>query len=180
MSFFQDFIVTNIFPDIKANNSDPDDQILELYSRIVHESARLVACWMSVGFAHGVLNTDNLSLKSITIDYGPFGFLDSYDPYFIPNHSDDSGRYDYESQPEIVRWNLKKLLQSLLPILSGNLNFLKIIYKLIFITLILLKQPQNLKKIAFRRSSDYIQKSIVGNGQSCFAKNLVSLFTLQT
>jgi uncharacterized protein YdiU (UPF0061 family) len=93
-----------------------------MYARIVQESAQLVAKWMSVGFTHGVLNTDNLSLKSITIDYGPYGFLDAYDPNFIPNHSDDSGRYDYESQPEIFRWNLKKLLQALLPIIPGKLN----------------------------------------------------------
>ena len=75
---------------------------------------------MSVGFTHGVLNTDNLSLASITIDYGPFGFLEAYDPNFTPNHSDDSGRYDYESQPEICFWNLDKLATALTPILSNT------------------------------------------------------------
>ena len=80
----------------------------------------MVAKWMSVGFTHGVLNTDNLSLASITIDYGPFGFLDAYDPNYIPNHSDDSGRYDYESQPSICLWNLGRLATALTPIISSK------------------------------------------------------------
>ena len=80
----------------------------------------MVAKWMSVGFTHGVLNTDNLSLASITIDYGPFGFLDAYDPNYIPNHSDDSGRYDYESQPSICLWNLGRLAAALTPVISSK------------------------------------------------------------
>ena len=59
-------------------------------------------------------------LGSVTIDYGPFGFLDAYDPYFILNHSDDSGRYDYESQPQIFLWNLQRLAQALLTIVPGK------------------------------------------------------------
>jgi uncharacterized protein YdiU (UPF0061 family) len=58
----------------------------------------MIAHWLSVGFAHGVMNTDNLSIASVTIDYGPFGFVDEYDPNFVPNTSDDAGRYDLESQ----------------------------------------------------------------------------------
>ena len=61
---------------------------------------------LSVGFAHGVMNTDNMSVASVTIDYGPFGFVDEYDPNFIPNTSDDTGRYDLESQASSVRPNL--------------------------------------------------------------------------
>ena len=73
---------------------------------------------MAVGFAHGVLNTDNMSLLSITIDYGPFGFLDAYDPTFTPNHSDDEGRYSYAHQPSIFKWNLARLADALEPIVS--------------------------------------------------------------
>ena len=91
-------------------------------SNLCFKTAHLVAKWMSVGFTHGVLNTDNLSLASITIDYGPFGFLDSYDPNFIPNHSDDGGRYDYESQPSICLWNLGRLAVALTPILSSKFS----------------------------------------------------------
>ena len=67
-------------------------------------TARLVAEWQCVGFVHGVLNTDNLSVLGLTIDYGPFGFVDRFDPGFVPNHSDDSGRYSYRNQPGVCKW----------------------------------------------------------------------------
>lgn len=89
-----------------------------LFRTIVEESATLVAKWTSVGFAHGVLNTDNMSLLSITIDYGPFGFLDSYDPSFIPNHSDDEGRYSFGNQSRIFKWNLSCLARALSPLVD--------------------------------------------------------------
>ena len=87
---------------------------------VVEKTAELVAHWMTVGFAHGVLNTDNMSIASVTIDYGPFGFLDEYKPGFTPNHSDDDGRYDFQSQPGIGRWNLGKLATALRPLLSTD------------------------------------------------------------
>lgn len=61
----------------------------------------MIAHWMSVGFAHGVCNTDNFSLHSITIDYGPFGFMEAYDPMYVPNTSDDEGMYAYAKQDEV-------------------------------------------------------------------------------
>lgn len=78
----------------------------------------MIALWMSVGFAHGVCNTDNFSLLSITIDYGPFGFMDSYDPNFVPNTSDDEGRYKIGNQANVGLFNLNKLLQALKPLLD--------------------------------------------------------------
>ncbi|KAI6074491.1 Selenoprotein O [Aix galericulata] len=86
--------------------------------RVVSETANLIALWMSVGFAHGVCNTDNFSLLSITIDYGPFGFMDSYDPNFVPNTSDDEGRYKIGNQANVGLFNLNKLLQALKPLLD--------------------------------------------------------------
>jgi len=73
----------------------------------------MVAGWQCVGFAHGVLNTDNMSVLGLTIDYGPFGFLDAYDPEFICNGSDHDGRYAFGKQPEICRWNCEKLAEAL-------------------------------------------------------------------
>ncbi len=73
------------------------------------KSAELVAGWQSVGFAHGVLNTDNMSIIGDTFDYGPYGFLDDYEPTFICNHSDHTGRYAFEQQPGVVLWNLNAL-----------------------------------------------------------------------
>ncbi|QFT56474.1 YdiU family protein [Microbulbifer sp. THAF38] len=76
-------------------------------------SAELVAGWQAVGFAHGVLNTDNMSIIGDTFDYGPYAFLDDYDPTFICNHSDHTGRYAFEQQPGVVLWNLNALAHAL-------------------------------------------------------------------
>ena len=73
------------------------------------KTAKTIAQWQSVGFCHGVMNTDNMSILGDTIDYGPFGFLDNYDPEFICNHSDHQGRYSYRNQPSIALWNLNAL-----------------------------------------------------------------------
>ena len=122
-----DYILEKHFSNVKQE--DREEWILAMFAHIVDATAHLVAKWMSVGFTHGVLNTDNLSLASITIDYGPFGFLDDYDPNYIPNHSDDSGRYDYESQPGICLWNLGRLAVALTPLLSCKSQCLKIAQK---------------------------------------------------
>jgi len=90
-------------------------------------TARLVAQWQAVGFAHGVLNTDNMSILGLTLDYGPFGFMEVFDPGFICNHSDELGRYAFDRQAEVCYWNLACLAQALLPLvpkenLLENLN----------------------------------------------------------
>ena len=89
-----------------------------MYEEIVKSTAKMVALWQCYGFCHGVLNTDNMSMMGLTIDYGPYGFLEHYDPKFICNHSDDQGRYRYEAQPEICKWNLGKLAEALDPVLN--------------------------------------------------------------
>jgi uncharacterized protein YdiU (UPF0061 family) len=77
-----------------------------------------MATWQAVGFAHGVMNTDNMSVLGLTLDYGPFGFMDDYDPGFVCNHSDHHGRYAFHQQPYIGLWNLSCLAQALLPLAS--------------------------------------------------------------
>ncbi|XP_028290089.1 uncharacterized protein LOC114454102 isoform X2 [Gouania willdenowi] len=99
-------------------SSDDPDRYLVFFSTVVNKTAELIALWMSVGFAHGVCNTDNFSLLSITIDYGPFGFMESYNPKFIPNTSDDEGRYSIGAQASVGLFNLEKLLQALGPVLT--------------------------------------------------------------
>jgi len=81
-------------------------------------TARLVAQWQAVGFCHGVMNTDNMSILGLTIDYGPYGFLDGFDPNHICNHSDHQGRYAYARQPSIAYWNLHALAQALMPLIG--------------------------------------------------------------
>uniref|UniRef100_A0A8C7EXD4 Selenoprotein O n=1 Tax=Neovison vison TaxID=452646 RepID=A0A8C7EXD4_NEOVI len=91
---------------------------VEFFSIVVSKTAELIALWMSVGFAHGVCNTDNFSLLSITIDYGPFGFMEAYNPDFVPNTSDDERRYKIGNQANVGMFNLNKLLQALNPLLD--------------------------------------------------------------
>ncbi|XP_060104171.1 protein adenylyltransferase SelO-like [Heteronotia binoei] len=110
-----DLVIDEHFPSISMNDSN---RYLAFFSRVVSETADLIALWMSVGFAHGVCNTDNFSLLSITIDYGPFGFMDSYDPDFVPNLSDDERRYKIGNQANVGMFNLNKLLQALSPLLD--------------------------------------------------------------
>lgn len=112
-----DFVIKNHFHQVDIKDKD---RYLALYSTIVSQTAQLVAQWQSVGFTHGVCNTDNFSLLSITIDYGPFGFMDEYNPRFVPNTSDDEGRYSYENQPDVGYFNLEKLGDALKPVLKRS------------------------------------------------------------
>jgi len=93
---------------------------LVLLIEVITRTAKLLAQWQAVGFAHGVMNTDNMSILGLTIDYGPYGFLDAYDPGFICNHSDYHGRYAFDQQPEIGLFNLSCFAQAILPIIGDN------------------------------------------------------------
>ncbi|XP_037693844.1 protein adenylyltransferase SelO-like isoform X2 [Choloepus didactylus] len=110
-----DFVIQEHFPSVNAKGPN---RFVDFFSTVVSETARLIALWMSVGFAHGVCNTDNFSLLSITIDYGPFGFMEAYNPDFVPNTSDDERRYKIGNQANIGMFNLSKLLQALNPLLD--------------------------------------------------------------
>lgn len=94
------------------------DGPLALLSAILDRQARLIARWMSLGFIHGVMNTDNMALSGETIDYGPCAFMDGYDPKKVFSSIDQSGRYAYENQPNIALWNLAQLASCLLPLMG--------------------------------------------------------------
>lgn len=111
-----DHVIAEQFPDLAER---PDRYVLWLIE-VVERTARLIAQWQAVGFCHGVMNTDNMSVLGLTLDYGPFGFLDAFDFNHICNHSDEQGRYAYGMQPEIAQWNLSRLLQACFPLLSDN------------------------------------------------------------
>jgi uncharacterized protein YdiU (UPF0061 family) len=85
----------------------------EFFGEVVRRTAVMIAHWQAVGFAHGVMNTDNMSILGLTLDYGPFGFMDGYDPEFICNHTDEQGRYSVMNQPAIAHWNLRALAVAL-------------------------------------------------------------------
>jgi serine/tyrosine/threonine adenylyltransferase len=89
-------------------------------ARVTERTAELMALWQSVGFCHGVMNTDNMSILGLTIDYGPFQFLDHYDPNHICNHSDNQGRYAFKQQPQVAYWNLFCLGQALMPLIEDS------------------------------------------------------------
>jgi uncharacterized protein YdiU (UPF0061 family) len=108
-----DFVVSHHLPHLQ----DAPNRALALLDEAVQRTAELMAAWQSVGFCHGVMNTDNMSILGLTIDYGPFGFLDGFDPDHICNHSDDHGRYSWNNQPQIGYWNLRALAQALLPLI---------------------------------------------------------------
>lgn len=89
-------------------------------AEVVERTARLMAQWQAVGFCHGVMNTDNFSVLGLTLDYGPFGFIDGFDAGHICNHTDEGGRYAWDKQPQIGHWNCSKLLQATLPLLADD------------------------------------------------------------
>lgn len=88
------------------------------YRDVVTRTARLMAEWIAVGFAHGVMNTDNFSILGLTLDYGPFGWLDRYDPAFVCNHTDWAGRYAFDQQPMVGLWNCARLGEALHPMVE--------------------------------------------------------------
>ncbi len=109
-----DYVIRHHFPELHQKKTP----YIALLQAVIARTAKLIAQWQSVGFAHGVMNTDNMSILGITLDYGPFGFLDDYDPGFVCNHSDFQGRYAFGQQPQIAHWNLACLTQALLPLLE--------------------------------------------------------------
>lgn len=111
-----DHVIKQYYPEIHVLNLDEEDEYKEFFKQITLRTARLVAAWQCIGFCHGVLNTDNMSIVGVTIDYGPYGYLDRYDPDHICNASDDGGRYSYSKQPVICKWNLMKLAEALNPL----------------------------------------------------------------
>ncbi|ATA23635.1 hypothetical protein BIY26_21590 [Brenneria goodwinii] len=104
-----DFVIARHWPQWQ----DDERRYTLWFGDVVERTARLIAHWQAVGFSHGVMNTDNMSILGLTIDYGPFGFMDDYQPGFICNHSDHQGRYSFDNQPAVGLWNLHRLAQSL-------------------------------------------------------------------
>jgi len=109
-----DYVIDRFYPACREA-PQPYAALLEAVSE---RTAHLMAAWQAVGFCHGVMNTDNMSILGLTIDYGPFQFLDAFDPNHICNHSDTQGRYAYNRQPNMAYWNLFCLGQALLPLIG--------------------------------------------------------------
>ena len=102
LSEFTDYMIDTYYPECR----DSETPVLAFLQTVVERTARMIADWQLIGFAHGVMNTDNLSITGSTLDFGPFGFMERFNPAWVNNHSDHTGRYAYQNQPAIGHWNL--------------------------------------------------------------------------
>ncbi len=113
-----DYVIDRFYPECRVDSRFDGNAYAALLESVSERTARLLAQWQAVGFCHGVMNTDNMSILGLTIDYGPFQFLDAFNPSHICNHSDTQGRYAFNRQPNIAYWNLYCLGQALLPLIG--------------------------------------------------------------
>jgi uncharacterized protein YdiU (UPF0061 family) len=109
-----DYVIERNYPHL-AQQENPYQALL---AEVTRRTAHTIANWQAVGFMHGVMNTDNMSILGLTLDYGPFGFMEAFDPDHICNHTDQQGRYAYAMQPQIGHWNCHALAQALLPLIG--------------------------------------------------------------
>ena len=111
-----DYAIDRFYPEC----GHADDRYARFFATVVERTATLMAQWQAIGFAHGVMNTDNFSILGLTLDYGPYGFMEAYEPGFICNHSDESGRYAFDRQPTIGLWNCYALGEALSSLLAAG------------------------------------------------------------
>ncbi len=111
-----DYAIAESYPHLM----DEPNKYLHFFTEVVGKTARLMAEWQAVGFNHGVMNTDNMSIAGLTIDYGPYAFLDDYDFQYICNHTDSGGRYSFGNQPNIGEWNLRAFMLALSPLVNSD------------------------------------------------------------
>lgn len=111
-----DYAINRHYPELES----ADNKYLAFLQEVVQRQAALVAKWMSVGFIHGVMNTDNMTISGETIDYGPCAFMDRYNPGTVFSSIDQDGRYAYGNQPQITGWNIARFAETLLPLLSSE------------------------------------------------------------
>ncbi len=146
------YVINQSYPHLKND----EDKYEKMYFELVDKSAKLLAQWMAYGFQHGVINTDNFSMAALTIDYGPFAFMDHFSKHSVCNHTDMEGRYSYNNQPEIARWNLE--------ILAYNLGKICSFQKLIsYLKKFMSKQQEEYLKIMNQRLGLDINLSDDGN-----------------
>ncbi len=113
-----DYVINRHYPHLKDN----ENRYLKFLDAVIDAQASLIAAWMNVGFIHGVMNTDNMTISGETIDYGPCAFLDTYSPTTVYSFIDQHGRYAFAQQPVIAQWNLACMAQALMPFISDDSN----------------------------------------------------------
>ena len=111
-----DYTLQRHYPDLKKSESSPVD----LLKIVLKKQINLICNWMRIGFVHGVMNTDNMTISGETIDYGPCAFMDKYDPGTVFSSIDKQGRYAYFNQPRVAKWNLERFAECLLPLINDD------------------------------------------------------------
>ena len=114
LNILADYVIDSFYPQLRATGNPYAALLQEVCMRTAH----MIAHWQAVGFMHGVMNTDNMSILGLTLDYGPFGFMEAFDAEHICNHTDSQGRYSYANQPQVGHWNCHALGQALLPLIG--------------------------------------------------------------
>ena len=115
-----DYVIERYYPECLGAADLSGNPYANLLQAVAQRTALTIAQWQAVGFCHGVMNTDNMSILGLTLDYGPFQFMDAYDPGHICNHTDRGGRYAFEQQPDIANWNLYCLGHALMPLIGDQ------------------------------------------------------------
>lgn len=119
-----DYVIDKFYPECRPAPEGESDTAggpyLRLLTEVTRRTAKLMADWQCVGFCHGVMNTDNMSILGLTLDYGPYGFMDAFDAHHICNHTDTAGRYAWDAQPAVGHWNLFKLAGALYPLIDDE------------------------------------------------------------
>lgn len=120
LTLLADFVIERHYPELLDQTEPNGTRYLALLTRIIERQAELIACWMQLGFIHGVMNTDNMTVSGETIDYGPCAFMDEYKASTVYSAIDRRGRYAFQNQPAIGQWNLTRLAEALLPLLHDD------------------------------------------------------------
>ena len=116
LKLLTEYSINRHYPELNQT----DNKYLSFFATVCDKQASLVSKWMSVGFIHGVMNTDNMTISGETIDYGPCAFMNKYDPKTVFSSIDHGGRYAYQNQPTILVWNLAKLAETLIPLINQD------------------------------------------------------------
>jgi uncharacterized protein YdiU (UPF0061 family) len=111
-----DYVIRHFYPELEG----AENPYLAMLEEVTRRTGRMIAHWQAVGFMHGVMNTDNMSILGLTLDYGPFGFMEAFDVDHICNHTDQGGRYSYANQVPVGHWNCYALANALLPLIGDN------------------------------------------------------------
>jgi serine/tyrosine/threonine adenylyltransferase len=174
-----DFVIDNFYPECRdcassAGNIYAGNPYAALLEAVSLRTAEMVAKWQAVGFCHGVMNTDNMSILGLTLDYGPFQFLDAFNPDHICNHTDSLGRYAYNKQPNVAYWNVFCLGQALLPLIEDQELALAALepYKTAFPTALM---TQMRAKLGFNKPSEAFEgdRALVEGIQKLLAQDKV-------